>query len=148
MADDLFDIAAFESEDTAEMVVEHPITGEPTTWRITLAGPAHATTIAQGDRLSRQTMREARDRETAIANGKKWKGGEERTPEDNRRRNAEFLAARMLGWTPVRINGAELAFSTENAIRLLVDPRYFRLYQQVMNFLADERSFVKTADAP
>ena len=87
-------------------------------------------------------MRESREQEMARVNGKKWKG-EERTPEENRRRNAEFFAERMLGWTPVRINGEDFPFSQENSVKLLVDPKYVSFYQQVMSFLADEKSFMK-----
>jgi hypothetical protein len=144
MTDDLFDIDDFATADTAEMVVAHPITGEPTSWRITFAGPGHPKTVKQTDRLARQTMRESRDQEMARVNGRKWKG-EERTPDENRRRNAEFFAERMLGWTPVRINGADLPFSEETAVKLLMDPKYLKFYQQVLNFLADERSFTKAS---
>ena len=44
---DSFDLTDFDSADTADMLVSHPVTGEPTAWVITFAGPGHPKTIDQ-----------------------------------------------------------------------------------------------------
>ena len=120
-----FGLEALKAADTATMTVLHPLTGEPTTWQITIAGPAHPKAIALSNRLARKRLGDERLREQAAANGRKWKAVE-----------------RMLGWTPVRINGADLLFTEEAAVRLLLDPAFGRIYDQVLEFLGADDSFL------
>jgi hypothetical protein len=136
-----FDLEALKAADTATMTVLHPLTGEPTTWQITFAGPAHPKAIALSNRLARKRLGDERLREQAAANGRKWKAAE-RLPEEIREENVRIVAERMLGWTPVRINGADLPFTEEAAVRLLLDPAYGRIYDQVLEFLGADDSFL------
>jgi len=137
-----FDLNDFDTEDTADMVVLHPATGEPTGWRITFAGPGHPKAVEQSNRLQRKRLREEKSREQAQMNGRKWKA-EEKTPEEIRAENVAFVVERILGWTPVRINGEDLPFTPENATRLLLDPKKGKLFTQMLEFLAAEESFTK-----
>lgn len=141
---ELFDISTFQDADTAEMVVNHPRTGEPTTWKITFAGPGHPATVALADRIARKNAKDAREKEMARVNGRKWRG-EDVPVEQRRRENAEHFAARMISWTPVRINGEDYPFTPENAVKLLLDPNYGRLFTQIVEFLADEDAFSKSS---
>ena len=136
-----FDLAALKAADTATMTVLHPMTGEPTTWQITFAGPAHPKAIALSNRLARKRLGDERLREQAAANGRKWKAAE-RTPEEIREENVRIVAERILGWTPVRLNGSDVAFSEDAAVALLLDPSYGRVYDQVLEFLAADDSFL------
>jgi hypothetical protein len=141
---EIFDIAVFEAEDTAEMTVCHPGTGAPSTWKILFAGPGHPVTIAHNEAVARRGLREARDQAQTRANGKKVKI-EEQTPEDIRQSNAEHFTARMLSWTPVKIRGEDYPFSRENAMLLLLDRRKFGLYNQIIEFLKDDDAFMKSS---
>lgn len=136
-----FDLSVFQTSDEAEMVVRHPVTGEPTTWTITFAGPGHPKTREQTDRLARQALRDSQEQERARVNGRKWKG-EEKSPDDVRSANVDFVADRIIGWSPIRLNGEEVVFSPESAKRLLGDPKMGGLYQQCLDFLGNESSFL------
>lgn len=140
------DLASFDELDEVDMVVSNPVTGEPTSWVITFAGPGHPLTIEQSNRLARETKREEDQKEAARVNGRKWKPDPE-TADERRARNVRWISERIVRWTPVKFNGEELPFSLENANRLLLDPRKPKLFQQCLDFLAAERSFTKRAAA-
>jgi len=138
----IFDISAFDTQDVSEMTVMDPVSGKPTTWKISFAGPGHEVTIAQSNEIARKSLADAKMKEQARVNGKKWKG-EDKTPEEARQENADYFTARMLAWTPVKINGADYPFSRENAAKLLLDPRKGGLYNQILEFLRDDDAFMK-----
>lgn len=139
-----FDLSDFDSADTSEMPVAHPVSGEPTEWVITFAGPGHAKTIDLADRRARQQLREEKAKEQARANGRKWKG-EEKTPAEQRVENVEWIAERIVGWTPVKINAEDLPYSRENATKLLADPNKGWLFRQCLEFLLAEENFMRSS---
>lgn len=138
--DDILDLSTFESEDTAEMVVLHPATGQPTTWKITFAGPGHPKTMEQADRLGRRTLEEQRRRDQAMVNGRKWKA-ESPTLDDQRKESVRLVVERILGWSPVKVSGADYPFTPENAERLLLEPKQAALYRQCFEFLTADDAF-------
>ena len=135
-----FSMADLEAADIAEMTVE--VNGKPTSWVWTFAGPGHPQAIAQSNRLSRERLHEDRLKEQAITNGKKWKAPEE-TVDQVRERNVNQIVERLVGWSPVKIDGADYPFTPENAKALLIDPRRIGLFTQAMEFLSDLGSFTK-----
>jgi hypothetical protein len=135
-----FDIDTLRSDDTGELTILHPVTGEPTTWVWTLAGPGHPRSIAEADKAAKQTLKEERERDQAMVNRRKYIA-QERTPEQNRKMNAETFAARVISWTPARINGADYPYSHENVVKLLLNPAYGRVYVQLLEYFASEKSF-------
>jgi hypothetical protein len=137
-----FDLSAFQASDQAEMVVRHPVTNEPTTWKITFAGPGHPKTRELADRLARQSLREEQEQARARVNGRKWKG-EERSPNEARDANFRAVADRIIQWSPVRLNGEDVPFNTDNAMRLLSDPAMGTLFAQCLEFLGAEASFLQ-----
>lgn len=137
---DAFDIDDLRATDTDDLAIVHPVTGKPTSWVWTLAGPAHPDTIAQANRSTREMLKTQRMKENAATNRKKWIEPE-RTPEEVRRENAESFAARVLGWTPARINKEDYPFSKENVVRLLLDPAYGRIYAQLLEYFSSDDSF-------
>lgn len=140
--EDVFDIAALETTETAVLEILHPGNGKPSGWKWTIAGPGHPVTVEQGNRLSRKVMQETRTREMAQVNGRKWKP-EEKTPEEQREENARIWAERVLDWTPIKIRGDDLPFSRENVVKVLLDPKLGTVYSQLLEFLRTEESFTQ-----
>ncbi len=134
------DVADIDAADESDMTVV--VNGKLTTWVWTFAGPGHAKGIAQSNRVSRQRINDDKEKEQARVNGKKWKANEE-TPDEIRKQNVNYVVERLLRWTPVKLNGEELAFSPENAMKLLLDPRKVSLLMQALEFLNEEKSFIK-----
>jgi hypothetical protein len=99
-------------------------------------------TIAQSDRQAREVLRTARQKEQAAVNRKKWIEPE-RSPDDVREENVRLFGERVLGWTPVRLDGADYPFSQENVRKLLLDPAYGRVYNQLAQHFAADDSFTK-----
>jgi hypothetical protein len=139
---DAFDIGELRATDTSEIAINHPVTGAPTTWIWTLAGPGHPRSIEAANTAARETLRVQRLREQAIVNRRKWVEPE-RTPDEMRDENAKSFAVRVLGWTPARINGEDYPFSQENCLKLLKDPAYGRVYLQLLEYLSSDESFTQ-----
>ncbi len=142
MNGEAFEIETLRSTDSDELVIQHPVTGEPTTWKWTLAGPGHPKSIEVANKAARETLRIERLREQAMVNRKKWTEPE-RTPDENRLANAQSFAARVLGWTPARINGEDYPFSEANAVKLLLEPAYGRIYVQLLEHFISDAAFTR-----
>jgi hypothetical protein len=134
------DVGDFDAADESDMTVE--LNGKLTTWIWTFAGPGHDRTVAQSNRLSRERLHRDREQEASRVNGRKWKADED-TPDEMRQRNVGFVVERLLRWTPIKLNGEELAFSSEAASKLLGDPRKVSLLTQALEFLGEQKSFIR-----
>ena len=137
-----FDLSEFDTSDEADMVVMHPQKDEPTTWVITFAGPGHAVTVAQSNRMARERRKEEAEKERARVNGKKWSPPNE-TDDEVKAKNLSWITERILRWTPVRINGEDFPFTPANALKLIGDPRKGNLFQQCLDFLIADQTFMK-----
>lgn len=135
-----FSLDDFDAADTSTMTVM--VNGAPTGWKWTFAGPGHPKSIEQSNRLAREELAEQRAIQQARANGKKWKASDE-TPDELRRENVANVVERLVGWSPVKIDGKDFAFTPENATLLLADPKRVGLLTQALEFLADENSFTR-----
>lgn len=133
-----FSFSDFEDADTATMTVS--IHGRRTNWVWTFAGPGHPKTIEQTNRLAKDRLHEDRLNEQRRLNGKKVVLPEE-SVDEVRAANVQQIVDRLLGWSPVVIDGADYAFSPENAFKLLIDRKRAQLLVQAMEFLAAENSF-------
>lgn len=140
-----FTSSDLDANDTAKMTVE--VNGRLTTWVWTFAGPGHAKTIEQNNRLNRERLHKEAQMEQARVNGKKWKADVE-TVDEARERNVAWIVGRLVDWTPVKIDGELYQFSAENARKLLMDPKKSALFTQAVEFLADEQSFTKGSAKP
>ncbi len=138
-----FDLSAVDTAD--ESVMEVVVNGSPVDWRWTFAGPGHPKTIEQSNRLAKERLRKEKLQEQAVVNGKKWKA-EEETVEQALERNVSLVVDRLLGWSPVKMNGQDYPFSTENARALLMDRRKGQLLIQALEFLGEEQSFTQRSE--
>jgi hypothetical protein len=137
---DPFDVGELKAAETAEIAIVHPNSGEPTSWIWTLAGPGHPASVEAANTAARETLRVQRLREQALANRRKWIEPE-RTPDEMRLENAKSFAVRVIDWTPAKINGADYPHSTENVLKLLINPAYGRVYLQLLEYFSADDSF-------
>jgi hypothetical protein len=138
--DTTFDLSELDAADTAEMTVM--AFGKPTSWVWTFAGPGHPKTIAQSDRYAREAIVTEKLQQQAQVNGKKWKAPEE-SLEERRARNINHIVERLIGWSPVKMNGQDYPFSDVTARAILADRRKVDVYTQALDFLREENSFTK-----
>ena len=147
----IVDLSAFIPTDTAVLAILAPGGVTSTGWNVTFAGPGHPKAVAFTEEASRKNLRRQRQIETAQINGRKYKP-EEREVDEARRENVAWVVARIVDWTPVKLGpGDPIAFSDGAAFELLLRPEMGWALGQMVEFLADERSFTKgsakTSDA-
>lgn len=138
-----FSFSDFEDADTANMTVV--IHGRLTNWVWTFAGPGHEKTIEQTNRLARENLHAERKIEQQRLNGKKVVLPEE-SVDDLRTKNVQRIVERLVGWSPVVIDGKDYPFTPENAFSLLIDRKRPSLLIQAMEFLAAEGSFTPRSE--
>ncbi|NGP18923.1 hypothetical protein [Devosia aurantiaca] len=130
----------FASADTATMNVM--VGGKPSGWLWEFAGPSHPKTLNQANRTARETLHKTRLIEQAQVNGRKWIA-EEQTPDQVRAGNVDYVIERLLGWSAIRIDGADVPFTDAKAREMLANPKNVSLLAQAMEFLAADSSFTK-----
>lgn len=143
----VFDLGDMSAADVGNLTVVHPKTGAPTTWIIELAGPGHPVSIAVSAEATRENVRrereQARELSLALARGRKAKLPDiEVDTEGDRDRTLARVARKILGWTPVAMNGADFPFTPANVQMLLKDPRYSWAATQIFDFLAEDENFI------
>lgn len=145
MTTEAVDLLASASNDTAVLEILKPNGLDSTGWRVTFAGPAHAKAIAWQNEETRKNLRRQQRIEQAQVNGKKYKP-EDRDPDDVRHDNVAWIVSRIIDWTPVRLGpGEPIVFSEASATELLLNPKLGWVFTQMVDFLADERSFTKAS---
>ncbi|PWJ80645.1 hypothetical protein C7441_112187 [Pseudaminobacter salicylatoxidans] len=144
VATDEFDLTELDAADEDVMVVKRN-DGTETGWKWTFAGPGHPKTIEQSNRLARERLRREKEQEQAQVNGKKWKAPDE-TPNEVLERNVRLVVERLLGWSPIKMNGQDHPFSPENAKALLTDRRKGTLLIQSLEFLGDDAAFTQRSE--
>jgi hypothetical protein len=140
-----FDIGTLQTTVTADLPIVHPVTGNPTNWIWTLAGPSHPKTVEASNIAARDALNLQRQREQAIANRRKWVEPD-KSPDQMRAENARSFALRVLDWTPVKMNGAEYPYSNENVIALLLNPAYGKIYNQLLDYFNSDESFMEPSE--
>lgn len=146
--EDIGDLSDLSYADTLEYRIINPASGKPTTWVWTLAGPAHSVTLALEEKIMRQEQEEeAKHIQARIAAAKANKPEPKRpnsTPAENRAKNAENLAGRVLGFTPVKLDGVMYEYSHENAVKLLADPSKDWIWTQIFNAATSKLGFMRS----
>lgn len=123
-------LADIEYNDEAQMTVR--LGGKATSWVWTFAGPGHPQTVAMVNRQAREQIERERNRLDT-----------DETVEQRQLRNVNMIVDRLLGWSPVKLDGEMLTFSPDAARKLLLDPRKGQIFLQALQFLGHERSFTK-----
>lgn len=140
---DEFDLASVDALDEASLNIRHPKTRAPTGWVWTFYGPAHPSTLSIAEKTGREALRRANEIRVARINGREWTEDEERSLDQIRAENVDAIVARTKAFTPVRLEGELIEFSTEAVRRMLLDRRKGWLLADVMEFLASEASFIQ-----
>lgn len=131
---------------TATLQMLIPGTADLSGWILTLAGPSHPQSVELFEKQARRANKRAGDIERAQVNSKKWKGDEDRDPEDIRRETVSNVVARILDWTPVNFGEGAIEFSQEAAIELFLDRGKGAYFGQLVEYLTSEKAFM-TASA-
>ena len=137
------DLGAFTPSDTADLHVKSP--ADPTReigWVVTFAGPSHPKTVALNNEVSRDALRRAKEIELSRVNGRKWKG-DGKDVDTNRREFVEGIVSRIITWTPVELDGKRYEFEAKSAVELLLNPKMGAFVAQFVDFLTEDRSFMK-----
>lgn len=143
---EVLDLTDLIPEDSALFPVMLAGTNTPSGWEWTLAGPGHdkavnwATNNSQ-KRLSRQARLDAQQ-----ANGRKVKP-EEKSTDEQKAENVDWIISRTLGWTPSAIKlpffDEPLGFSDDNTRKILLHPKMGWLFAQLVDFVTEEANFTK-----
>lgn len=143
------DLANALPADTGMLHTVFPGTNKRTGWNIVIAGPGHPKSIALSNEKERERLQKAQQIERAQVNGRKWKGDEDKQPQDSRREFISDLVGRIVSWTPVNFGDGAVEFAEgdvsapKRAIDLLVQPKMGPYVGQIVDYLLDERSFMK-----
>lgn len=135
-----FDWSDLDAPDTAKMNVL--INGKASGWEWEFAGPGHPKSVQQDNRIARENLDRRKAQERAQVNGRKWKPDDE-SVEEVVARNINLIVERLVGWSPVKIDGETYTFSEENARKILADPKKVTILNQCLEFLGDEAVFTK-----
>lgn len=144
----VLDLSAAVPADVDVLEIKYPGSGEGTGWKIELAGPSHAKTVALAKDIAREQLQKAKRIEQAQANGRKYKVDDENA-DDIARRNVTLIAQRIIGWSPdplfKQISDQPIAFSEAAAIDLLLRFDMGWVLGQISDFLRDDASFTQAS---
>jgi hypothetical protein len=139
--DAVVDLSFFLTTEESEFEVNSP-DGKPTGWKVRLASPALPQVVEWNDRQMRQNLHKQKLIEQAQVNGKKYIA-EEKTPDEQRRENVDWVIARILDWTPVKLPWGTFNFSRKAAEDLLTRPEMYWALLQFMEAIGEEKRFMK-----
>lgn len=137
------DLSAFVPQQTADFFPLIPGTNKQLGWKITFGGPSHPKVVAYAENASRKDLLRTAEIEKARVNGRKWKGDMEKQPEESRREFITGLVARIVDWTPVRLGDKDYFFSETTAVELLMLPEMGPYVGQIVDWLLDDKAFMK-----
>lgn len=127
-----FDLATLDTskvaEEGAELLVEHPTTGEDFGIKITLIGTDSKT---------------FRDLSKSRATASLKKKSRDIDFDQGEAESIELLAKCTKGWEGITEDGIEVPFSYENAVKLYT--KYLWLKEQVDRFIVDRSNFLPSA---
>ena len=129
----VFDVADFEDLPEGEVVIKNPVTGEPTSLVIVLAGPEHP--IRKRTMFERQRQMRRQFQKT----GKLTLGD----PVEDEEVETAMLADFTLGWRNFVMGGKQHQYSRATALSVYSDPKMRWLRDQVKTALDEREAFIK-----
>lgn len=120
--------------------------GKPTGWWWTLAAASHEKNVAFNEARAARNLERAKVLREAQMNGIRYEA-EAITPDASRREDAQWIVARTLDWTPIKIGGQVYTFSDKATEDLLIKPEMLFVMMQVSKALNDDTRFMKRSAA-
>lgn len=146
----IIDLDALAYADTARYVVKHPNPKVTTPLgTITVAGPGHPQVLEYEEAERRRSIEELQAYQ--IAAREAFDAGrsvpptpeEKRTVAEIRKRNAENLAAHVIGADfKVKVGGQAVEFTRETATSILADPHLAWLFEGLRRFVNARENFI------
>jgi hypothetical protein len=128
----------------------HPATKKPTGWKIELAGPQHANSIAVASEGGDDLIKEEFAVKVAQASGQKYEPDHE-TLQSRRRKNVGRICRRILGWSPnptfKNVQPEPIEFSVAAATDLFLRPDMAGFFIQITQYLTAEKAFIQPSDS-
>lgn len=144
----VLDLSAAVPVDVDVLEIKYPGSEKATGWKIELAGPGHAKTVAASRDIARDALKKSKAIEQANANGRKYKADEE-TPDDLARKNVTLIVQRIIGWSPdplfKQISETPIAFSQAAALDMLLRPDMGWVLSQIADFLRSDAAFTQAS---
>lgn len=116
--------------------------GKPTGWIWTLAAANHPKNIAFNEARAAKNLERAKVLREAQMNGVRYEA-ETITPEASRREDAQWIVARTLDWTPIKIGDQTYTFSDKATEDLIIKPEMLFVMLQISKALNDDARFMK-----
>lgn len=147
----ILDLDSLAYADTAVYTVKHPNPKvKDALGTITVAGPGHPQVLEWEETERRRSIAELQEFQEKH---REWRDSmigpqpptpeEKRTVADIRKMNAERLAAHVVSADfSVKIGGKEIAFTRENAAKILENPRLPWLYEGLFRFVKSTENFM------
>lgn len=135
-------LSSLRAADTAELTILDE-DDSPTEWVVTIAGPNHPRVRELSDAITKRALKETRDREIGMSRGRNYKPPE-RTPDDLRKEDAEFIAEHIVDWRGLAgDDGTDLPFTKQAAIGIVSDPALGHVRNQISRFIGEITNFMK-----
>jgi len=142
---DVVDIDAFLPDELFELAILKPGTTEPTGWVLQLAPPGHDKAVAYSTSSSKARLKKEALEHAQQVNGRKVKP-DERSVDEQKLDNVNWVASRLLGWSTVKsaLFGPDpIPFSDDNVRMVFMHPKMGWAYAQVVDHLTEEGNFTK-----
>jgi len=121
--------------------------GKPTGWWWTLAAASHEKNIAFTEGRAARNLERAKVLREAQFNGQRYEA-EAKTPEEDRREDVQWIVARTLDFTAIKLGDTVFTFSDKAVEDLLIRPELNFAVVQIVKALNDDARFIKRSEAP
>jgi hypothetical protein len=117
-------------------------TGAPTGWKWTLAAANHSKNTAFVEKQAAINLEKSKVLREAQYNGLRFEA-ESKTPDQERRESVQWIVARTLSFTPVKIGSDVIEYSDKATEDLLIRPEMDFAVRQVVKALNDDSRFTQ-----
>ena len=123
------------------------LAGQPTGWKWTLAPRSHPKPVAYAEAEAQRELDRAKVIREAQFNGVRYNAEDNKTPEAARRENVQWVVARVISFTPVKIGGEVISHSDKAVEDLLIRPEMNFVLNQVVKALNTDALFTNRSAA-